>query len=56
MTPDPLRANTDLNQLIPDPVNLKVASIIYREARRAYGYTPADERPERWEEELADEE
>lgn len=39
-----------------DEVDLKVASLIYRAARRAYGYVPADERPERIAEELADEE
>ena len=39
-----------------DPVTVKVASILYQGARRAYDYTPADERPERVEEEQADEE
>ena len=39
----------------PDPVDLRVASILYRAARRAYDYTPADARPERVEEEQADE-
>jgi len=39
-----------------DPVDLRVASILYRAARRAYDYTPADERPERVEEEQAEEE
>lgn len=39
-----------------DPVDQKVAAIIFREARRAHRYTPADERPERVAEEQADEE
>jgi hypothetical protein len=39
-----------------DPVQFLVISELYREARRAYGYVPADERPERIAEELADEE
>ena len=38
-----------------DPVSLRVASILYAGARKAYDYTPADERPERWEEEEAGE-
>lgn len=29
-----------------DAVDFQVHSIIFREARRAYGYTPADERPQ----------
>lgn len=44
---------------LPDPpvdlVTRKVASQLYAGARRAYDYTPADERPERVEEEQADE-
>jgi hypothetical protein len=39
-----------------DDVQQAVARIIFREARRAYGYTPADERPERHAEEQADDE
>lgn len=40
---------------IYDPVALRVASLLYAGARRAYDYTPADERPERVAEEQADE-
>lgn len=39
-----------------EPSQLRVESILFREARRAYGYVPAHERPERIAEELADEE
>jgi hypothetical protein len=49
-TPTPLPVRPDY-----DPVDLKVASILYAGARRAYDYTPADERPERVEEEQAEE-
>ena len=38
-----------------DPVDLRVASIIYREICRAYGYVPPGERPGRVEEETAEE-
>jgi len=38
-----------------DPVNLKVAAQLFAGARRAHDYTPADERPERVEEEQAEE-
>jgi hypothetical protein len=39
-----------------DDVQLQVAAIIFAAARRAYDYTPADERPERIAEENAEEE
>jgi len=38
-----------------DRVQLRVASLLYHGAAYAYDYTPADERPERVEEEQADE-
>lgn len=31
-----------------DPVSLRVASLLYEGARRAYGYVPADERTDEW--------
>jgi hypothetical protein len=50
-TPDEMPVRSEM-----DPVELQVASIIFREARRAHRYTPADERAERIAEEQADEE